>query len=171
MTQEPTVVDRQPTYSTDPFFFKKFSTERFMYEDLGLNESILNRLHEENFFRTRYDNYYLRRVSDKVINNAITNATKQRLELHSVLLYLRDSYPNLTPEGDDIFFFTHFKGNEFNELRSAYSKNEKIEPKQFLSLLLLANINSRNFQEEAKERLTEEEPSEVFVDIVNRVLE
>jgi hypothetical protein len=51
-------------------------------------------------------------------------------------------------------------------------ESEKIHPKEFLSLLLLANINSRDYQNEAKDRLKQnEEPSEVLVDIARRVLE
>jgi hypothetical protein len=69
-------------------------------------------------------------------------------------------------------FFTHFKGIEFNKLRHSYLESEKIHPKEFLSLLLLANINSRDYQNEAKDRLKQnEEPSEVLVDIARRVLE
>ena len=172
MTENSTVVDMSPTYFTDTKFFKDFSTEKFLTQDLGLEEEAVYDIAHSSFFRTGHDNYYLQTDSDKIIDNAITNATEQVLELHSVLLYLRDIYSKLTPEGDDIFFFTHFKSREFNELRDAYSQNQKIHPREFLSLLLLANVARSHFYYETKQRLSnKEEPSKIFVNIVDRFLE
>lgn len=166
-------IDFTPTTATDQTFFEGFSTERFFYEDLGLNEEEIELLHNTSFFNNNpdYDNYYIERTADRIINKAIINATEQRLEMHSVLLYLRDTSPHLTHDGDKSFY-THFVNPEFKQLKNSFSEDGKIAPKEFLSLLLLADINSRYLQAEANDRISSnEQPSEVFVDIAKRVLE
>jgi hypothetical protein len=154
------------TQEEDQSFLYEFSSERFFYEDLDIEEDDLALLDNTSFFHSNMHKgipYELR--TDQILNDAIQNATNGRLETPSVLLYLKDDLPKREPRING-FFLSLFDNPHFTNL---IENDQEPDAKEFLSIVLLSYMNDPDLHDEARERMSAgEAPSTIFRDLVKR---